>query len=348
MQDPDEQWHRDLKKEYDGAAFAQGYDGQADCAHFGAAYQGVALGGRMKAITEHTITDAATQQMAGTPNPRLRQIMDSLVRHLHAFTREVDLTPEEWLEAIRFLTAVGQKCTAHRQEFILLSDTLGMSALVNALHDKRASGAATKSSLLGPFYRQDAPMMKLGDSIVSKSEGTPVVFYGRVIDSAGRGIPNALVQVWEPDETGNYDLQKHDPSEMDLRGCFRTDGKGNYFFRGLCPTGYMIPMDGPVGDMIRAQKRHGYRPAHIHFVIGAPGYRELVTALYVAGDPHIDSDTVFGVDESLIIKRNAIDKASPLPDLPSIHYDFRLAAAKDGMSGRVGADPSQITSKVGA
>jgi len=302
----------------------------------------------MRVINEHTITDAAVEQMSGTTNPRLRQIMQSLVRHLHEFAREVDLTPEEWLEGIKFLTAVGQKCTAHRQEFILLSDTLGMSALTNALHDKRATGAATKSSLLGPFYRQDAPMMKLGDSIISKSKGTPVCFYGQVVDSDGRGIPNALVQVWEPDETGNYDLQLHDPSEMDLRGCFRADEQGRYHFRGLCPTGYMIPMDGPVGDMIRAQKRHGYRPAHIHFVIGAPGYRELVTALYVAGDPHIDSDTVFGVSDSLIISVTKKDANSPIAGMPTIHYDFQLAAAKDWTSGRVGADPSQITSKVGA
>lgn len=300
----------------------------------------------MRAINENTITDAAIDQMATTPNPRLKQIMESLVRHLHGFAREVDLTPEEWIEGIRFLTAVGQKCTPHRQEFILLSDTLGLSALVNALHDKCATGAATKSSLLGPFYRQDAPMLKLGDSIISKCDGTEVVFYGRVIDSAGRGIPNALIQVWESDETGNYDLQKHDPSVMDLRGCFRTDANGEYYFRGVCPLGYLIPMDGPVGDMIRAQKRHGYRPAHIHFLIGAPGYSELVTALYVAGDSHIDSDTVFGVDESLIVTLNKTDRSSPLPNLPSIRYDFRLAAAKGQMSGRVGADPSQITSRI--
>jgi len=299
----------------------------------------------MRVIDENTITDAALEQMSSTANPRLKQIMASLVRHLHAFTREVDLTPEEWLEGIRFLTAVGQKCTAHRQEFILLSDTLGESALINALHDKRTTENATKSSLLGPFYRQDAPMMKLGDSIISKCEGTEVVFYGRVVDAAGRGIPNALVQVWEPDETGNYDLQKHDPSVMDLRGCFHADAEGRYYFRGVCPTGYMIPMDGPVGDMIRAQKRHGFRPAHIHFVIGAPGYRELVTALYVEGDAHIDSDTVFGVSDSLIVSLNKKDPASPLPNMPSINFDFRLAAAKDKMSGRVGADPSQITSK---
>jgi hydroxyquinol 1,2-dioxygenase len=297
----------------------------------------------MQVINEKTITDAAIEQMSGTPDPRLKQIMESLVRHLHEFAREVDLTPEEWLEGIRFLTAVGQKCTAHRQEFILLSDTLGMSSLINALHDKRATDEATKSSLLGPFYRQDAPMMKLGDSIISRSKGSEVVFYGRVTDAKGTGIPSALIQIWEPDETGTYDLQKHDPSTMDLRGCFHADAEGRYYLRGLCPTGYMIPMDGPVGNMIRAQRRHGYRPAHIHFVIGAPGYRELVTALYMAGDEHIDSDTVFGVVETLIAKVNHNDANAPLP-LPSIHYDFQLAraTAKD-RSGRVGADPAQIT-----
>jgi len=299
----------------------------------------------MRAINEQTITDVAIEQMSTTPNPRLKRIMESLVRHLHSFAREADLTPQEWLDGIKFLTAVGQKCTAHRQEFILLSDTLGLSSLINALHDKRTTDAATKSSLLGPFYRQDAPMKQLGDSIIFENQGTEVAFYGRVIDANGRGIPNALVQVWEPDETGNYDLQRLDPSVMDLRGCFHADAEGKYYFRGVCPLGYMIPMDGPVGDMIRAQKRHGYRPAHIHFVIGAPGYRELVTALYVAGDSHIDSDTVFGVDESLIVTLNKTDRSSPLPNLPSIHFDFRLAAAKDQVSGRVGADPSQITSK---
>jgi hydroxyquinol 1,2-dioxygenase len=299
----------------------------------------------MRVINETTITDAAIDQMSSTPDPRFKQIMESLVRHLHDFTREVDLTPEEWLAGIKFLTAVGQACTQHRQECILLSDTLGLSSLVNALHDKRATEASTKSSLLGPFYRQDAPMMKLGDSIISKSEGTEIVFYGKVTDSAGKGIPNALVQIWEPDETGNYDLQKHDPSVMDLRGCFHADAEGRYYFRGLCPLGYMIPMDGPVGDMIRAQKRHGFRPAHIHFVIGAPGYRELVTALYMEGDDHIDSDTVFGVVESLITKVNSDDPNSPLPHLPSIRYDFQLARATDKASGRVGADPSQILKK---
>jgi protocatechuate 3,4-dioxygenase beta subunit len=304
----------------------------------------------MRAIDENTITDAVLEQIASTPDARFKQIMTILVKHLHAFAREADLKPEEWIEGIKFLTAVGQKCTEYRQEFILLSDTLGLSSLINSLHDRRAMESSTKSSLLGPFYRQDAPTMKLGDSIVTKpSNGEPVVIYGQVTDVAGKGIPNALVQVWQPDETGNYDLQKHDPSEMDLRGCFRTDAQGRYHLRTVAPLGYMIPMDGPVGDMIRAQRRHGYRPAHIHFLVGAEGYREVVTALYLAGDDHIDSDTVFGVTASLVTDINRKDSASPVPDLPSIRFDFQLAAAtaRDA-SGRVGADPSQILQKAGA
>lgn len=300
----------------------------------------------MRAIDEYTITEAALDQMASTPNPRLRQIMAALTRHLHEFAREVDLTPEEWLEGIKFLTAVGQKCTAYRQEFILLSDTLGMSSLVNALHDRRSSEEATKSSLVGPFYRQDSPAMKLGDTIVTKpTSGQEVCLYGRVTNAAGKPVANATVQVWQPDETGNYDLQKHDPSEMDLRGTFRTDADGRYYLRTIVPLGYMIPMDGPVGDMIRAQKRHGYRPAHIHFIVGGTGYREVVTALYLQNDDHIDSDTVFGVTASLVTSVNSKDPNSPLPNLPTIQFDVQLPAAQSVGSGRVGADPSQIVQK---
>jgi protocatechuate 3,4-dioxygenase beta subunit len=290
----------------------------------------------MRAIDEHTITEAALDQMASTPDPRLKEIMAALTRHLHNFAREVDLTPDEWLEGIKFLTAVGQKCTAYRQEFILLSDTLGLSSLVNALHDRRATEAGTKSSLVGPFYRQDSPVLKLGDTIVTKpTNGLEVCLYGRVFNSAGDGVPHATVQVWQPDETGNYDLH----------GTFRTDAEGRFYLRTIAPLGYMIPMDGPVGDMIRAQKRHGYRPAHIHFIIGAPGYREVVTALYLQGDEHIDSDTVFGVTASLVTGVNSKDPASPIPNLPTIKFDFHLPAAAAYGSGRVGADPSQIVKK---
>lgn len=298
----------------------------------------------MLAIDEKTITDAALAQMSTTRDARLKQIMECLVKHLHSFAREIDLTPEEWIEGIKFLTNVGQTCTPYRQEFILLSDTLGLSSLVNSLHDRRATEAGTKTSLLGPFYRQDSPQRQLGDSIMSDPKGPQICIYGRVTDAAGKGIPNASVQIWQTDDEGVYDLQRHDPSVMDLRGWYHADAGGRYHLRTVRPLGYMIPMDGPVGDMIRAQGRHGYRPAHIHFLIGAPGYRELVTALYLQTDEHIDSDTVFGVTETLVTETKENDPSSPFSNLPSIQFDFRLGKATEtDASGRVGADPSQIT-----
>ena len=301
----------------------------------------------MLAIDEKTITDAALAQMAGTRDPRLKQVMECLVQHLHAFAREIDLTPEEWIEGIKFLTAVGQMCTPYRQEFVLLSDTLGLSSLVNSLHDRRTTETGTKSSLLGPFYRQDSPPRNLGESIAADPKSQEICLYGRITDSAGQSIANASIQVWQTDDQGVYDLQRNDPSEMDLRGWFHADAQGRYHLRTVRPLGYLIPLDGPVGTMIRAQRRHGFRPAHIHFLVGAPGYRELVTALYLRTDEHIDSDTVFGVTESLITE-TASDPSSPFPKLASIRFDFKLAksTAQDA-SGRVGADPSQITKGVG-
>jgi hydroxyquinol 1,2-dioxygenase len=183
----------------------------------------------------------------------------------------------------------------------------------------------------------------LGQSIAVKAKGPEIGIYGRITDADGRGVPQASIEIWQPDEDGDYDLQKHDPKEMDLRGRFYTNAEGGYYLRTIRPLGYMIPMDGPVGDMIRAQKRHGFRPAHIHFLIGATGYREVVTALYISGDDHIDSDTVFGVTDSLVAEVRPDDKASPFGSLPAIRFDFTLAAASDAHSGRVGADPSQIT-----
>ncbi len=298
----------------------------------------------MQDLDEFSATEAALAQMAATPNPRFKEIIDAAVRHLHAFARDVNLTPEEWLAGIGFLTAVGKACTPVRQEFILLSDVLGISAVVNALHDKKARELGSQSSLLGPFYREGAPELRLGDSIVKNPSVSEIVMYGRITDNSGRPIPNALIQVWQTSEHGLYDLQTLGETGMDLRANFRSDAQGNYWFRTVRPLGYSIPMDGPVGELVRQQNRHGFRPSHIHFLIGGDGFRELVTALYFGDDEHIDSDTVFGVSGSLVVNAKD-DPDSPIKALKAVHYDFRLARAAPGESGRVGADPTKLAAE---
>jgi protocatechuate 3,4-dioxygenase beta subunit len=293
-------------------------------------------------LTADSITETVLAQMSATPDPRLKQIMESLVHHLHGFARDVSLTPDEWLKAIGFLTRVGQTCTPARQEFILLSDVIGLSALVNLLHDQTAIELGTESSLLGPFYQQDAPALVVGESIDATGEGPPLLVYGQVTDKIGVPVPHASVQVWQTDADGEYDLQKSDGAPMNMRGNFRCDAGGHFHFRTVMPLGYGIPMDGPVGQLILAQCRHGRRPAHIHFLIGAEGFRELVTAIYIANDPHIDSDEVFGVSNALVVTPRERDPDAPIHGMPVIAYDFRLAVASGDDTGRVGADPSQL------
>jgi protocatechuate 3,4-dioxygenase beta subunit len=297
----------------------------------------------VKDLDVNDITEAVIEQMATTPDPRLREIMDAAVRHLHAFAREVKLTPDEWLKGIAFLTAVGQACTPYRQEFILLSDTIGLSRLVNVMHDAQGREAAgTETSLLGPFFREKAPEIALGGTLAHVAKGPEIVLYGQVTNAEGKPVPGAAIDVWQTNAEGLYDLQANDPSVMDMRGRLRCDAEGRFHFRTVRPIGYSIPMDGPVGDLVRKQNRHGFRPAHIHILIAAPGYRELVTALYFAEDEHVDSDTVFGVSQSLVVSPRTDLPDAPVPGIPSIRYDFTLSRETDGASGRVGSDPSKL------
>lgn len=295
----------------------------------------------MRDLDEFTVTEEALAQMADTPNPRLKLVMEAAVRHLHAFAREVELTPQEWLQGIQFMTAVGQACTPLRQEFILLADILGLSALVNALHDKKARELGSQSSLLGPFFREGVPIMPAGTQIVENPTTEEIVVYGQVTSNHGTPLPNALVQIWQTSERGLYDMQERGGETLDMRGNFLTDAEGRYHFRTVRPLGYSIPMDGPVGRLVKAQNRPGMRPSHIHCLIGAEGFRELVTALYFGDDPHIDDDTVFGVSQSLVVQAKD-DLASPIPGLRAVKFDFRLATAMPGETGRVGADPTKL------
>jgi hydroxyquinol 1,2-dioxygenase len=298
----------------------------------------------MREYTPENITDAVLEQMATTPDPRLKEIAECAVRHLHAFAREVKLTPAEWIKGIEFMTKVGQMCTPARQEFILLSDTVGLSALVNIMHDKTKMEEATSASLLGPFFRENTPKFEKGAQIAKDTKGTEVVLFGRITSAQGQPIPNAQVTVWQTAADGRYDIQ-NSIEEIDCRGVFETDADGNYLIRTVRPLGYYIPLDGPVGQLVLAQKRHGMRPAHIHFLISAPGYRELVTALYIAGDDHLDDDVVFGASGDLVAEVKDNDPASPIPGVPSVHFDFKLAreSEADRRAGRVGADPGQVT-----
>jgi hydroxyquinol 1,2-dioxygenase len=298
----------------------------------------------MQELTPETITQAVLDQMASTPNPRLKEIMASAVKHLHAFAKDVNLTPAEWIKGIAFMTAVGKICTPARQEFILLSDTLGLSALVNGLHDETAMEEGTNTSLLGPFYRETTPHLAAGSQIAKHADpSTEIILYGRVTDVNGKPLAGATVSLWQTSATGLYDIQE-DPASVDYRGIFTTDANGLFLVRTVKPLGYSIPMDGPVGEMITAQRRHGMRPAHIHFLVGAPGYRELVTALYLRNDPHLADDVVFGSSGDLAVDINPKDPECPVKGLPSIRFDMRLSreTAADRAGGRVGADPSAI------
>ncbi|MGI9426730.1 MAG: dioxygenase [Hyphomicrobiaceae bacterium] len=294
-------------------------------------------------LTTESITDAVLGQMAQTPDPRLKEVMDAAVRHLHNFAREVNLTPAEWLLAIEFLTKVGQKCTPDRQEFILLSDTMGLSALVHFMHDKTAMEDATHSSLLGPFFRENAPRYDAGDQIARDVSAGEVALWGKVTNVSGEPVAGAEIGIWQTASNGLYDIQ-YDADNMDCRGIFTTDDNGIYLIRTVKPMGYSIPMDGPVGNLVKAQARHGMRPAHIHMLINATGYRELVTALYVDGDPHLADDTVFGTSGDLVAQITTDHPDCPIPGMPSCQFDFVLSreGAADRALGRVGADPAAV------
>jgi hydroxyquinol 1,2-dioxygenase len=288
----------------------------------------------MPELNETNVTDVVIETFANCADARLQQIMTSLIRHVHDFAREVELTPEEWLKAIQFFTEVGQKCSPERQEFILLSDTMGLSALVNLMNSRGSRGTA--SSLLGPFFRENAPALEAGQSIARGTNEAPLALTGRIEGEDGTPIPGARIDVWQTASTGLYDIQGPNPEEMNHRGQFRTDRAGRYAIATVLPLGYSIPTDGPVGRLIEGLGRHGMRPAHIHFLVSAPGYRELATALYIAGDANIDSDAVFGVSSSLVVAPK-VEKG-----VTTIAYDFRLQRTEGERSGRVGADPSKV------
>jgi hydroxyquinol 1,2-dioxygenase len=285
----------------------------------------------MRNLTETNLTDAVLSKLEGASDPRFKQIMTSLIRHLHAFVREVELTEEEWFAGIQFLTATGQKCDDKRQEYILLSDTLGVSMLVDAINHRKPRGA-TESTVLGPFYVPGAPDMPVGSNIAEGVEGEPTHFSGRVLSSDGKPITGAMLDLWSTDGEGWYDVQKPG-AELRARGRIRTDSQGRYAFWTVKPVSYPIPTDGPVGKMLLKMGRHPYRPAHTHMIVSAPGFQPVTTHVFVEGDPYLESDAVFAVKNSLVAPFVRHEPGSAPDgkhmDRPyyTVQYDFGLVRA---------------------
>jgi hydroxyquinol 1,2-dioxygenase len=278
------------------------------------------------AMTPDQLTEQVLAAYAETPDPRLRQLLTSLIRHLHAFAVENRLTRQEWLAAVKFLTATGQKCDHERQEFILLSDVLGFSSLVDLIN---AADGATESTVLGPFYVPGAPVRAMGEPIGRPEDGSPALVRGQVTNPAGVPLDGATLDVWQSSGNGLYDTQDPQQPPFNLRGVFVTGPDGAYQFRAIRPVSYPIPTDGPVGGLLRGAGRHNYRAAHIHAIVSAPGHRPVTTHIFDAENPYLDSDTVFGVKDSLVRQFRPAGPGDP-PDVSYIaEMNFVLAAAPE-------------------
>ncbi|WP_369394344.1 intradiol ring-cleavage dioxygenase [Streptomyces sp. CG1] len=268
--------------------------------------------------TGAAVTEEAVASLRATADPRLRELLGGLIRHLHDFVRETRLTQEEWEKAIGFLTATGQTCTDTRQEFILLSDVLGLSMLVETMNGDRAPGA-TESTVLGPFHLTESPARRLGDDIDLVGGGEPCLVSGRVLSRDGTPLAGAVLDVWQADAEGYYDVQQPDLQPAgNGRGLFTADAEGRFWFRTCVPAPYPIPTDGPVGALLRATGRHPYRPAHIHFIATADGHTPVTTHIFVAGSDYLDSDAVFAVKQSLVQEFTETDD-------PALAQEFGIA-----------------------
>jgi catechol 1,2-dioxygenase len=285
-------------------------------------------------FTEATSAEVVTGRNRNAKDTRLKQVMEVITRHLHAAVKEIEPSTEEWLQAILFLTEVGHKSDDWRQEFILLSDTLGVSMLVDAINNRKPSGASP-STVLGPFHVPGAPELPMGTNICLDGKGEPMRLSGRILDTEGRPIAGAKLDVWQANDEGFYDVQqKGIQPDFNLRGVFRTGADGAYSFRAVKPKFYPIPADGPVGRMLDLLGRHPFRPAHFHYIIEAPGHDRLVTHIFDPADPYIDSDAVFGVKKELLAEFVVTEDPAKIAeagfDRPfyDVTFDFILSRAE--------------------
>ncbi|SEW40997.1 catechol 1,2-dioxygenase [Cognatiyoonia koreensis] len=258
-------------------------------------------------FTEENSADVVVGQIADTTEPRLAKVIEAVTRHLHAAVKEIEPTQEEWLAAIMFLTKTGQMSDDWRQEFILLSDIFGVSMLVDAINNRKPSGAS-ESTVLGPFHVPDVPELPMGSNICLDGKGHPMLIKGRILNTEGQPIEGTKIDVWQTNDDGFYDVQqKGIQPDFNLRGVFRTGADGTYTFWGAKPRFYPIPDDGPVGKLLGSLGRHPYRPAHLHYILEAEGYETLITHIFDPDDEYINSDAVFGVKESLLAKFDLIE-----------------------------------------
>lgn len=283
---------------------------------------------------EDTSAEVVLARMGPGMDPRLREVMTSAVKHLHEFVKEARPNHDEWLAAIQFLTRTGQMCNDWRQEYILLSDTLGVTMLVDAINHSHGNGA-TENTILGPFYVENPPHREAGFNICLDGKGEPLVIRGRVTDTDGNPIAGATVDAWQTNEDGFYDVQqKGIQPDMNLRGVFTTDANGDYWLRSVKPRYYPIPFDGPVGQMLTAMERGPNRAAHIHFIVKAPGFEDVITHVFPPDCPYLEMDAVFGVKETLIGDFRQVDDPAKAAALGfagkfwSLDWDFKLAPAK--------------------
>jgi len=277
----------------------------------------------MDEFNELNLTDAVIERLRATPDPRLQEVMISAVRHLHDFVRDVRPTFDEWLAVIQFLTRVGQISDETRQEFILLSDIFGVSMLVDAINHPPSS-EVTDTTVLGPFYSVHPPEHAQKTDIANGAAGEPLCVDVEIKSADGKLLPNALVDVWQSDSEGFYDVQRPELAGPRLRARFRADQNAHVRFRSIMPTAYPIPHDGPVGELLKLTGRHPWRPAHLHFLVAAPGYETLVTHLFVRGDKYLESDAVFGVKNSLV--HDFADNCD-MEGVRCLKYTFRLKPA---------------------
>lgn len=274
----------------------------------------------MTNFTEQSHLEEALRRLEGTENPRLKQVLGAFTRHMFAFINELKPTEEEWMAGIQFLTETGQMCDAARQEFILFSDTFGVSMLVDH-HNHQAQEGATESSVLGPFYRPGAPAYENGESMSQNDQGDLVTVRGQVSDNQGRPIGGAKIDVWQTAANGFYQVQDQDQPEFNLCGVYHSDNEGRFEVQTVKPVSYSVPDDGPVGRLLNATGRHAFRPAHIHFIVSAEGFDPVVTQLFTDDDDYLQSDVVFGVKDSLVVRYE------PDGNGFKVDYDFGLQPA---------------------